>query len=313
MAGVYLKSELATAIFVSSICSIAIPLYSTRFKTNNHWNSLANAFSGGVFLAICMLHLLPEAAEALNSESRFPVSYLIAIVSCSFILYIEKVAFDSHELMSHGEGHTDLGIHHRKGSCHEDEDRMKHELNMRNRFTEHLKVGMGDRKIQPGCENLCSKEEPLLPKKEHPQLGMAPYLLAIALSLHSVFEGMAIGIQTNDTKVFELGFSVMVHKFPEAFALGVSLNKFPEARTMAVISIFTLATPLGIASSMLMIGCFESVEGVVLSLSAGTFLYIALSEIVVEEFSVSRHKYTKFLCFVGGVGLVSLLVLFFEV
>jgi zinc transporter 1/2/3 len=93
----------------------------------------------------------------------------------------------------------------------------------------------------------------------------------------------------------------------------VSLNKYPEAKTMTVVAIFTLATPSGIFLSMLMMGSFASVEGVVLALSAGTFLYISLSEIVVEEFSVSRHKYSKFGFFVGGVVLVSILIWLFEV
>lgn len=123
---------------------------------------------------------------------------------------------------------------------------------------------------------------------------------------------MAIGIQSNDSKILELGISVMVHKLPEAFALGVNLNKHPEARIMTVVMIFTLATPLGIYISMLIEDAFQGVEGVVLSLSAGTFLYISACEIVVEEFSVSRHKYSKFFFFIAGLGLIVLLMSFLE-
>lgn len=142
---------------------------------------------------------------------------------------------------------------------------------------------------------------------------MSAYLLAIALSLHSVkprqlFEGMAIGIQSDDSKIAALGLSVMFHKLPEAFALGVNLNKHPEARTRVVVLIFTLSTPIGILISMLIEGVFPSVEGIVLALSAGTFLYIAACEIVVEEFSVSKHKYSKFACFTGGLALIASLI-----
>jgi zinc transporter 1/2/3 len=147
-------------MFAVSVGAISVPLFHDRFKNNNHWNSLANAFSGGVFLAIGMLHLLPEAAEALSAatSSKFPYSFLLAIASYTFVMYIEKVAFDSHKLMTHGDRHTDLGKHHhghghkengkskQRVNCDEEEDRIKHELNMRNRFTQHLKVGLGDRK-----------------------------------------------------------------------------------------------------------------------------------------------------------------------
>jgi hypothetical protein len=80
---------------------------------------------------------------------------------------------------------------------------------------------------------------------------------------------------------------------------------------MTVAAIFVLDTPCGIFLSMLMMGSFASVEGIVLALSAGTST--SLSEIVVEEFSVSHHKYSKFAFFVGGVVLVSILIGLFEV
>lgn len=36
----------------------------------------------------------------------------------------------------------------------------------------------------------------------------------------------------------------------------------------------------------------------------GTFLYIASSELVVEEFSISKNKWMKLLFFLFGVGLL---------
>jgi hypothetical protein len=41
----------------------------------------------------------------------------------------------------------------------------------------------------------------------------------------------------------------------------------------------------------------------------GSFLYISASEIVIEEFSVSKYKVKKFIAFLTGAGLISLLTL----
>ena len=41
-------------------------------------------------------------------------------------------------------------------------------------------------------------------------------------------------------------------------------------------------------SSLLVVGTFESI-------SAGTFLYIATVEVIVEEFAIQKYKWTKFL------------------
>lgn len=62
--------------------------------------------------------------------------------------------------------------------------------------------------------------------------------------------------------------------------------------------------PIGIAigwsvsaSGPLVVGIFESI-------SIGTFLYIATVEVIVEEFSISRYRYTKFLFYLIAVGFV---------
>ena len=41
-----------------------------------------------------------------------------------------------------------------------------------------------------------------------------------------------------------------------------------------------------------------------MSLSVGTFLYIAASEIIVEEFSISRYKWIKILFMLIGAGII---------
>ena len=88
-------------------------------KENVKWMGISNSFAAGVFLAIGLTHLLPEAHEtfkdALNitDESKvFPIPFFICVLryfpskyvifklkSFSFILFIEKIAFDSHALM----------------------------------------------------------------------------------------------------------------------------------------------------------------------------------------------------------------------
>ena len=42
-----------------------IPFMSKNFKAVK-WTGIANSFAGGVFLGVGMLHLLPEAHEALS-------------------------------------------------------------------------------------------------------------------------------------------------------------------------------------------------------------------------------------------------------
>ena len=86
-------------------------MYSSYFTTNYKLIGIANSFSGGIFLCVALLHLLPESAEifeeyfddqATNNQDgtprpkHFPFSFLLAFVGYTIILIIEKVIFDSH-------------------------------------------------------------------------------------------------------------------------------------------------------------------------------------------------------------------------
>jgi len=84
---------------------------------------IANAFSGGIFLCIALLHLLPESAEifddyyehlasanetgifnnstqsgieVVKEKPHFPISFLLAFCGYTLILMFEKIIFDAH-------------------------------------------------------------------------------------------------------------------------------------------------------------------------------------------------------------------------
>ncbi len=99
---------------------------------------------------------------------------------------------------------------------------------------------------------------------------------------------------------------MLIHKIPEALALGVSLDKMNHTLSYVLLLIFVLATPIGIGLGMVILGVINPIwEGLLISVTTGSFLYISLSEIIVEEFSVSRHKHIKFLSMIFGILLVS--------
>jgi len=52
------------------------------------------------------------------------------------------------------------------------------------------------------------------------------------------------------------------------------------------------------------------VEAIFLAISTGTFIYVACSEVIVEEFAMSRYKFQKFIVYmIGGVLIGSLSLL----
>lgn len=78
-----------------------IPIFWHRFRTNKTLLSLSNCFSGGLFFAIGLIHILPEATETFNKtykdpeEEHFPWSYFVCLSCFSFVLLIDKVLFNN--------------------------------------------------------------------------------------------------------------------------------------------------------------------------------------------------------------------------
>lgn len=145
----------------------------------------------------------------------------------------------------------------------------------------------------------------------NPKSNLTPYVLMCALSIHGLFEGIALGIQVQPKMVFFLGVAIVSHKWAESFTLGISFFKTNTSNEtyIKLIVMFSLFTPLGITIGMFASGSNILLEAVFLSLAAGSFIYISASEVIVEEFSVSRHKYLKFIFFFLGAILVCLLTL----
>lgn len=70
---------------------------------------------------------------------------------------------------------------------------------------------------------------------------------------------------------------------------------------------------MGIGLGLILSGSSKLVEGLILAISTGTFIYVAASEVIVEEFAVTKYKFSKFFLyliggiFVGGLAMVEVL------
>ena len=94
--------------------------------------------------------------------------------------------------------------------------------------------------------------------------------------------------------------------------LGISFVKagVNKKQFIIMILIFAFITPIGIALGMALTSLSNNtVAGIFLSISVGTFIYIACSEVVIDEFANPEYKYPKFLCFLLGAAIVIALTL----
>ncbi|KAH0620145.1 hypothetical protein JD844_014778 [Phrynosoma platyrhinos] len=122
--------------------------------------------------------------------------------------------------------------------------------------------------------------------------------LTLSLSFHSVFEGLAVGLQETQAKVLQLAAAILLHKTVIAVSLALLLlqSRLPLRWLVASLATFVLMTPLGLglgilvthrASSQGSSSGSDTVRSALEGVAAGTFMYITFLEILPHELSAT--------------------------
>ena len=292
-----------------------MPYFINFCRKSNKFLSLSNSFSAGIFLGLGFLHILPEAAEILHKKTEFPLAYVCCFLSYSLNLFVEKVAFsNSHEIFHKRHEHEhekdkNININESKDSdidINENKEekqildikinQINNELN--NSTTKNILVP-----INSNIKTLSENNKSNLSSNK----SIISYLLLFALGFHGLFEGISLGIQKTVKGALFLLIAISLHKWAASLTLGISFVKSNVSKNEFVINIliFSCFTPVGIIIGMALTSFSNDyIAGIFLSISVGTFIYIACSEVVIDEFNKKENKYIKFLFFLLGAGIV---------
>ncbi|KAL3767392.1 hypothetical protein ACHAWO_010411 [Cyclotella atomus] len=245
-----------------------LPLRSKKITSNKLALSLANAFSGGVFLSLAFGHLLPECVEGFHhsiaGEFNEALPYMLVLGGYLLIFFVEKVAFDAHEIMHEMEsgGHD---------HSHEDEK---------------------------------GQQNGVLRRQSSTGTGRGAVILLGALAVHSILEMTALGLADTFGDSALLTLSIALHQPAESIALLVAFLKSGMSKPDIVkfLSIFSCMGPIGVAIGMA-VNNFASplVDAAMLAVVAGTFIYVGATEVIPEEWEDSEHKWKKFFALISGI------------
>ncbi|GMR37220.1 hypothetical protein PMAYCL1PPCAC_07415 [Pristionchus mayeri] len=120
-------------------------------------------------------------------------------------------------------------------------------------------------------------------------LSLRTLFLLLGLSVHSLFEGLALGLQGEGADFYSMMFAIMLHEILCCLAYGVSLAQQRAPMGAAVVSVLVLSAC--IPAGMLVALVVSMVEGssavlirfVLEALAAGTFVYVACVEMLAME------------------------------
>lgn len=136
-------------------------------------------------------------------------------------------------------------------------------------------------------------------------------ILVLALSVHSIFEGMAVGLQSTAQSVIDIFTALILHKCVLAFSLGLNLIQSDLSLFGMLKSnlIFSIMSPLGIGIGM---GITDGdsnhstalAAGLLQGIACGTFIYVTFFEVLPHEMNSSQDRLLKVLCLIVGFSAV---------
>lgn len=145
----------------------------------------------------------------------------------------------------------------------------------------------------------------------HPHGGSASsaYVLGGMLGLHSLLEGLALGSIQAGTVQEALALAILLHKATDTFALAVTMGRqgaSTSAMVMATLAL-SLATPCGAwLASLTNLSGTHLLHGLLSAGTAGTFLYLAYSDLLVPELREREGRWWKIVAAAAGFSLLAL-------
>ncbi|KPP69788.1 hypothetical protein Z043_111430 [Scleropages formosus] len=265
--------------------------FRTTSGTENHRIVLSfiSCFAGGVFLGACFLDVIPdffsdigEQLQTWGVETDFPLPEFIMACGFFLVLTLEKIVLN---FTSHGMGEntpllTPGGHGHGHGHS----------------TTNHLQNSSHHIHIDTQAHS-----------------SFRAFMLFLSLSLHSVFEGLAIGLQNTDSKVMEICIAIVIHKSIIVFSLSVKLvqSAVKPLWLWTYLTVFAVMSPLGIVVGISLMEARLAegalIQAVLEGLAAGTFIYITFLEILPHELNSPDRQLPKVLFILLGFSIMTLL------
>ena len=304
------------------LCPLRILQNSPRFLNRNrqtieYFLCGMHCFSGGIFLATCFLHLLPDTRGKIDammnnmgSRSTFAVPELLIMVGFYGIVFVEQFiqwmylkAMESDKAwnvnksyksnsVSNTENHLDMEVNIETTSLHSEVVQNLNTDGLEGQTEEREEDNESDIQPAPFQELEVKKVVSEFNRNDFSNKGHFRLIVyIIALSFHGIFEGMTLALQSVESNVWSLCFAICVHRCVLAFKLGMDLCHSEEKQgtswlcigTFALISALGIVLGIVLSSGAMLYADVTVPEAILQSLATGTILYIVFFDILFKD------------------------------
>eukprot|EP01135_Chromosphaera_perkinsii_P001166 Nk52_evm5s160 gene=Nk52_evmTU5s160 len=308
--------------FVAGLCGLfSLVFRSPRYAARRDMIfSYLNAFAGGIFLSVGLMHMMVDSTSDMQEYlvdqtcpndpdcDVYPLGFLFVGLGFLTIFLLEKVIFAKLYKKAQLKTGASVHIHSHNGARRSHVD-----------FPQDQCAGSsccsGVEEVQ--ChkkdfvdeENVCGGSISTQSEDfEQRKVDLYAFALLSIISVHSFFAGLGLGVTDSDSDIVAQLIAIIAHKGVAAFCIGSCLVKSTVRNWLVAVFLigFACVTPLGIAvgiaASTADNESVKGASGVLVSFSAGMFIYIA-SMLLNGEFY--EHQFRKFACTLLGFGIMA--------
>ena len=288
------------------------------------------SFAGGVMVSVVAFKLIPQVIEMAG----------VFVAASGLVLGVAGVAGLNHLLnksaernreesesekdLSHGPGdgqNSDAFHPSSEGEAHscshqEDSGGLNcpscgtHVCDSSNTDVHHREIPPS---ALPSSEGICCHSDHAKQLICSPALTRSGLILLVALSLHKLPEGIAIGAAGTHNMALSilLAFTAILHCLPEGMAIGAPLicGGMSKKKAIFLTAIGGIPTVIGGAIGIVVGSISDVVLALVLAIAAGTMLFVVFGEIIPQSLSLTKSKLTSYAAMLGFlIGLIAIFV-----
>lgn len=132
------------------------------------------------------------------------------------------------------------------------------------------------------------------------------WLFIIAISLHKLPEGLAVGVAYSAEDFINpmsLVIGIALHNIPEGLTMAISLVAAGESKLKSALTalIIGMIQPLGAFIGLLFIGVSSSLIPLAMAMAGGTLLFVVVNEILPETYGYKDTTRSAFAVFTGFI------------
>jgi solute carrier family 39 (zinc transporter), member 1/2/3 len=305
-----LKLRIASVfiLFAASLLGVVAPLYySSRPKNEQTPENLVlltesptfriiRSFAAGIMLGVGFIHLLADGVGKLLAVSLDypPLGYTLATVGAIVVLGFEQIAVTMISRIGTGS--------------ETDADSVLKNMNdiesNSSEIPQVLDVVESHSSTKP-CDH--SHAFNMITGTSSLSVIVKAYMMEISVAIHSVIIGVALGSMAGEENIQSLQallIAICFHQFFEGLGLGTVIAAarlhFGTAKIALFALIFALTVPVGVIIGIFIINdqtleegptvSQQYTEGCLNSLAAGIMIYVALVEMIAEDFQSSAIR-----------------------